>query len=454
MGMKSVRQIVVLFLLCTNATSIHGLLRTGARRLPTGGASLARVAPQAKVYANRVPTTLKTPTKSWMPNTSWVTDRLSTWKSQFLNWYRGTTPASGLNQQKLALPEPKELVVPVAAPTVSVDQGKQPKFHTQIVKVESFKQPEVIVPQPVVSPVVSLPLVSKSAAQIESEEILAKLRGKNPWDYSGGTMRNTNIAMKSSLAKQINIFFKENDVNAIEDVFVQLIPPSGGWVSLGESDSSFFLKSVCEDDRWLATKLFPLVEKHIDKIDDVRFIGTVLLQTPEKSAQAEDMRDKFFKLVGSYDLIWTFGPENISRLLPKDPEKLLNVMHRMCHLLSNVVLRNDAEKATYNQFVSYLTNTFAGRLSNASYQSLKGLNEYLLLGWGSGVNLFKQVVVDSSPILKNVVIEYITTNIEKLLDSGDGTEIIYQYMLDTIAVKNALAEYLKGDSERIKRLIK
>ncbi len=177
------------------------------------------------------------------------------------------------------------------------------------------------------------------------------------------------------------------------------------------------------------------------------------MQTPEKSAQAEDMRDKFFKLVGSYDLIWTFGPENISRLLPKDPEKLLNVMHRMCHLLSNVVLRNDAEKATYNQFVSYLTNTFAGRLSNASYQSLKGLNEYLLLGWGSGVNLFKQVVVDSSPILKNVVIEYITTNIEKLLDSGDGTEIIYQYMLDTIAVKNALAEYLKGDSERIKRLM-
>lgn len=443
-GMKkmSKEQILVLFLVCTSATSIHGLLRTGTRRLPTTGASLARVAPQQKLYTTRVPTPLKTTsTRSWFTNTSrTVTDRLSAWKSQFLNWYTGTKPIPGVSQQKLALPQvSKELVVPVTS-VVTTEPVKQPELP---------KKSEVVTSQPT-SPVVSLSQDSESQAQIESEEILTKLRGENPWNYPKGVERSIDIiAMKSSLAKQINEFLNKNDVNVIENVFLQLIQPKKGSIFPGGTTEYFVLQKICANNKSLATKIFPLIIKHIDEIHSEFLLGAVLSQVsvpqiPEQFAQAERAQDKFIRLADAYVLLSYFGQKNIPNLFSKNAENLLVAIARVCNKITVFYSHySDEQKKFYAQLVLNLTNFLAEESNNISYENLQKALKIIIserLKFGDllnirGLNLFVQMVLDSNPSLKNRFV--------------DSNSMVKQLLIDcnkTITIQNGALSGLDGQS--------
>jgi len=169
--MKRKYEIIFLCCLCISVTPLHSMLvraRRGVQeKSQIGRRNIFGKTSQQAAIAKSSPKTFLEQARSWLAQKNIALK--NAFSSIYQSWWK----------KEPAIVVQKEIAVPV------VPIPQEPTIIVQ-------EQPKTTV---------------KTPAQIEAEDILAKLNGPNPWSYSEGVSHNIDFALKSSLAEKIRNFF-------------------------------------------------------------------------------------------------------------------------------------------------------------------------------------------------------------------------------------------------------
>ena len=363
--MKKIYTIVFTMLMCMDVTLMQAML---TRRLHMGtGRSVPRVATITQQPGKRS-IHGQQQSSSWLARqAAAIAQQGAVLKNRLSRWWFGEP----------AFPIEKELSVPIA----------------------QMQQPEVVIEKSVSVPV-DKPVADKSAAQIESEEILAKLKEDNSWFN-----QDIAVILKSPLAIQITRFLESNSLDDIELVFVEL---------LKDDEGCEILEEMCKNrDNQFAIKIIPLMEKNYQKVDTVSslsVLATLLANVPKEQALlAEKLIPWFFKDATLYEILHVYRSTiwNIPYLLPNDSAKIVALMELLIDKISAGFNRSQPDYPDYKKIISPILNMFISKIAYLTPEDLVKITESL-----------KKIANNSPDIIKNLLSK--THNIKEILDVIDS----------------------------------
>jgi hypothetical protein len=282
---------------------------------------------------------------------------------------------------------------------------------------------------------VSLSPDSKLISQRQAQDILRKLKEENPWGSSEGDLE---VALQSPLGKEISTFLNENEIDAIEQVVIELLGEQGRFV--GEVYGQEILIKMLEKNDELISKLFPIMEKNCDKVwRDL--LDAILRRLPsEKLLQAKNMIKSFFSEVSIYYLPSRYKYKDMSRLFTDDISQFIQILKIICNKISPFVGKNKKWGEEYDEFVSNLANTITEKLSEDDFKAL--LEELLKKPNTVGFNVFNKLIL-SKPGLKNFIDNYIKQSLE---EEEGGRAIAYRAS-HSPEFKKCVVNYIKKERD-------
>jgi hypothetical protein len=338
---------------------------------------------------------------------------------------RGVQEKSQIGRRNIFGKTSQQAAIAKSSPKTFLEQARSWLAQKNIALKNAFssiyqswwkKEPAIVVQKEIAVPVVPIPqeptiivqeqpkTTVKTPAQIEAEDILAKLNGPNPWSYSEGVSHNIDFALKSSLAEKIRNFFLDYilDTENIDIFFVDLVKKDEGCALLQE---------MCKDSA-IATAILPLVRKNYQLADSntaqgfVNFLVTVLLNISSDQLQQEDLLvDTFFKNVSAYSFTlrhYFYSPGDIAKLLPEKN----NI--RLTAILKN--LANNLEQ--YNmpldqifKLSSFLENMLVNKIEYLKKEDVESFFYKIFKRYHGLVSSEDSVkrIVEKNNILKNII---------------------------------------------------
>jgi len=255
--MRNIALVVIVFLYIASIQGMFPRVRQGVQqKSPVGARKISR-----KITPTTTNITKRRTPAGQSTSASWAASTMVSLKAQVARFLQ--EQYARLWKKEPAIVVPRELSVPV------VQQVKRPKAISQARKPE---------------------------ARIESEEILAKLKEPNPWNYSEGSMQSVYDAIKSPLAQQIKSFLEKNNGDDIENIVFYLIHVDEGFE---------ILREMSTENSSFAVKLLPLIEKNFDQIDDDHFIKSIILKMPHDQlvVQTDSLKEKFLKKISLFFIL-------------------------------------------------------------------------------------------------------------------------------------------------------
>jgi len=367
--MKKIYKIVLVCLMFISIAPIHSMLmkaRQGIQKeSQIGRRNIFGKVPQADIAKSSPGTTLQ-------QARAWLSKQATALKDRF----------SGISQWWWWKKEPsivvqKEIAVPVV-----------PTPQESIVIVE--EQPKKII---------------KTPAQIEAEDILAQLKGPNPWNYSEGIRHNMDLALKSPLTEKIRNFLLDYllDTENIEIFFVNLVTTNEGCT---------LLTNMCKDSA-IATEILPLVRKNYQladsdtAVDFINLLATVLLNiSSDKLQQEELLVDTFFKNISAYSFVIKtggYGAGEIAKLLPENNNIRLTAV---LNILANNLEQYDLSVKDYIlELSSFLERMLVNKIEYLKKEDIEAFFYKIFKrhhGLVSPEDAFRRII-EKKKILKDII---------------------------------------------------
>jgi len=275
----------------------------------------------------------------------------------------------------------------------------------------------------------------KPEARIESEEILAKLKEPNPWNYSEGSMQSVYDAIKSPLAQQIKSFLEKNNGDDIENIVFYLIHVDEGFE---------ILREMSTENSSFAVKLLPLIEKNFDQIDDDHFIKSIILKMPHDQfvVQTDSLKEKFLKKISLFFMVG-LGIETVSKLLPADTIRCLKILINMYEKYVYQERTIDQNlRSNYRKLGEFLKNTAMEKIAHVAKGDVKELvsDEYI---WETqlGSEVIRRLASDNS-LFKDFIMNYLINN-KHLWKTDIVFDLMKQRALEDPFFKNILVDFVK-----------